>query len=210
MAFTGCLTQHAPSSPVTGSDYKPMIPLTTPLLLDLHALLWDMIASSGIAETERMKNARATGDTPQRGRRSRGSRGISSSGSARGGGRNMGIAQPEPDSGPADPRPDASGASRPSAANEEIEPQHKFSSAENAYLGLKLQQLLAAQEQDNYYGDDDLSDEYDSDGENGCEEDPKLVAEYHIFRAKMAAKGFYPAECAWAGAGSGAMECGGN
>lgn len=180
-------------------------PLPHPLLLDLHALLWDMIASSGIAETDRMKHARATGDTTQRGRRSRGRRGLSSSGSARGGGRSVGVADPEPDAGPADVRPDASGVSRVSAANEDSEPHYQSRSAENAYFGLKLKQLLAEQEQAEYYGeDDDLSDEYDSDGDSGCEEDPKLLAELDSFRAKMVAKGFY-------GAGSGVVkECRGD
>lgn len=183
-------------------------PLPHPLLLDLHALLWDMIASSGIAETDRMKHSRANGETPQRGRRSRGRRGVSSSGSARGGGgRSVGVAETEPDAGPADPCLDASGASRASAANEDSELYHQFGSAGNAYLGLKLQQLLAEQQQDEYYGaDDDLSDEYDSNGDSSYEEDPELLAEFDSFRAKMAAKGFYPGERAWAGAGSGAVE----
>lgn len=79
----------------------------------------------------------------------------------------------------------------------------------HVYLGLSLQPLLAVQEPDTY-DDNDSGDVNDSDAGNGCEEDPILVAEYHIFRVKMAVNVVHAADHAWSGSESGGIEvCGG-
>lgn len=156
-------------------------PLPHPLLLDLHALLWVMIASSGAAETMHMKQIRTAPHPSRRGRRTRGGRALSS------GFMNADATYPGGEAAPLQQDADSSAAGGPRDAV-----QHRFSTTEGAYLGLKLRQLAP---QEGEYYDDECSDGYDSDdteydSEYDSDFDPRLVEEYTLFRAKMATKGY--------------------